>query len=361
MPRHLLLFLAFWAWSALVAADGPCRIAFDMGSSGIRAGSTTSRESAHVDIDYLAPLLAARGIADVVGPTIDALRDLPGKAGFPTDCKQVGGGFSAWRLALAQDQGGLVPTLAHIWQATGVSVLVVPQGREGRYGYEAARSQLSDALKTSHVLDIGGGSMQIAGLTGSFGDMLGQKVWHVKLCRALRKTEQLPCQLLPMSADDLDVARRLAAEALDRVEASLPDAISLTAISRPVSRGILPALRQLSAIDPDAQGIDRTSLSTAIVAMAPTTQEGLASRIGSPPKYLAYLFSDMLLVEGILRSTKVDFLHVAEADLTNVPGLLADEQAYMWHDHYPCYLERLRQSGIDAFYSGPANCRDSSY
>ena len=64
----------------------------------------------------------------------------------------------------------------------------------------------------------------------------------------------------------------------------------------------------------------------------------------------------MLLVEGLLEATRGDSLMVAEIDLTNIPGLLADERAFAWQRHYGCYLDRLRGMGLDAYASDPDSC-----
>ena len=94
----------------------------------------------------------------------------------------------------------------------------------------------------------------------------------------------------------------------------------------------------------------------------PTEQKassGLAQRAvtGSALPHATYLLSDMLLVEGILRATGAEELRVAESDLTNLPGLLADERAYRWEARYACYLERLAKRGMAAYDSDPATCR----
>ncbi len=64
----------------------------------------------------------------------------------------------------------------------------------------------------------------------------------------------------------------------------------------------------------------------------------------------------MLLVEGLLLATGGETLAVAEIDLTNIPGLLADDKAFAWPAHYGCYLDRLRSLGLAAYASDPASC-----
>lgn len=125
----LLLFLAGCLPSAL-AGDG-CRIAFDMGSSGIRAGASDSAVTTSVSIDYLEALWSGGGRAATLPTTVSALQELPPAGGFTGEFERVGGGFSAWRLAWKQDKEQLLATLAQVRQATGVAVLIIPQPTEG--------------------------------------------------------------------------------------------------------------------------------------------------------------------------------------------------------------------------------------
>lgn len=358
MPRiaRLLLGGLLLALAAQVCRAGEaCRVGFDMGSSGIRAGASNSDKTARAEIDYLGPLWAGQGLRETLAPTIAALRDLPLQSGFDPACERVGGGFSAWRLALRENPQALTATLAEIHAASGVAVLVVPQLREGAYGHAGARQLLGERLKTSHVLDIGGGSLQVAGEQSSFGAALGQKIWQRHLCQEIRNSENAPCFLQPMTGDELEVARQLAREKLAGVAAALPGPVSMTAISRPVSRGVLPAVNRLAGGEP-ASSITLAALSAAIERIARLTREETSALVGSPPAYVAYLLSDMLLVEGLLQATGGERLEVAEIDLTNLPGLLADDRAYAWGRQYRCYLERLPTLGLDAYASDPASC-----
>lgn len=347
-----------WLALALLAGAAPageaCRIAYDMGSSGIRAGASNSAATAQADIDFLGPQWAGRGLDETLVPTIAALRQLPERAGLDAGCVRVGGGFSAWRLALEQDSERLAGQLATIAAASGVAVLVVPQAAEGRYGYLGARRALAGRLSTSHILDIGGGSLQVAGERSAFGAALGQKIWHRQLCQALRGDGA--CTLAPLGDDELQRARALLAERLQALPAALPETVTLTAISRPVSRGVLPAVERLLALKVGDEGLSRAQLAAAIEQLAPLSLADSAAVLGAPPKYLGYLLSDLLLVEGLLRSTGAGTLKIAELDLTNLPGLLADDQAYAWAAHYGCYLQRLRTQGLAAYASDPASC-----
>ncbi|SBT03092.1 conserved exported hypothetical protein [Candidatus Accumulibacter aalborgensis] len=355
-----LVFLACLLSSAL--AGERCRIAFDMGSSGIRAGASNSAVTRSTEIDYLAALWSGRGLEATLPATVSALAELPATAGFAGDCERVGGGFSAWRLAGQQDKERLLTILAQIREATGVAVLVIPQTVEGAYGYFGARQLLGKGLTTSHVLDIGGGSLQISGADTSLGEMLGQKVWYRHLCRAIRGSESAPCHLQPMSDEEVAIARRLADEKLARVSHALPAPVTMTAVSRPVSRGVFPALTRLaaggsisaSAIDRD--GFQFRALSKAIQRIAPLSSETSTALVDASPVFGVYLLSDMLLVEGLLRATGGEYLRVAELDLTNLPGLLADDRAFRWGRHYGCYLERLRHLNLDAYHSDAGSC-----
>jgi hypothetical protein len=354
--RHSLFGLACWLFGALALAGEPCRIAFDMGSSGIRFGATASSVTAQVDIDYLGTLWASGSLGETVGSTIAALRDLPEQAGFRGNCERVGGGFSVWRLALQQGADELVAILSHIHSASGVAILVIPQLQEGAYGYFGARQMLGDRLTTSHVLDIGGGSLQISGVQSSYGEMLGQKIWHRELCRKIRKSDSIPCALQPMTSEELSIARAMLAKKLAGVVEVLPETVTMTAISRPVSRGVLPANGQLVPESACQSGLQHLTVSLAIEQVAGLTLEETIARIGGTSRHIAYLLSDMLLVEGIMLATRNESMQVSEIDPTNLPGLLSDDHAFVWSQHYSCYLERLKRLGIEAYSSDPATC-----
>lgn len=272
------------------------------------------------------------------------------------ECARVGGGFSAWRLALQQGPDKLAAMLARIRAGSGAAVLVIPQLQEGAYGYFGARQLLGEKLNTSHVLDIGGGSLQVAGARTSYGEALGQKIWHRHLCQEIRNAESVPCDLQPMTGEELAIARTLMTEKLSAVGAALGSPVTMTAISRPVSRGVLPAVMRLVPEGGASNRFQRSALTSAINQLAGQTREETASLIGSPPAYVAFLLSDMLLVEGLMQATGGELLEVAELDLTNLPGLLADDRAFTWAERYACYLDRLRAIGLEAYASDPATC-----
>jgi len=347
-----LVFLGASGWATAEAEN--CRIAFDMGSSGIRAGQLHGQRTPKADIDFLAPLAAGRSLVETMDPAVAALRDLPRQGNFAAGCTQVGGGFSAWRLALLRDPGALIPSLWRIRAQTGVAVLVVPQAQEGRYGYFAARQVLGAGLTSSHVLDIGGGSLQVAGEDSVFGLPFGQKTWRAHLCRVVFGRSP-DCPLQNISGRELAHARAEARKQLVGAR-HLPAGMSLTAISRPLSRGVLPAVRQLTASVQPAAVLELPALRQAIERAAGLSASRLAEDSGLLPRFSAYLLSDMLLVEALMVQAGLESLTVAEADLTNLPGLLADEQAFRWADNYACYLSRLAVLGIDAYASDVGTC-----
>ena len=353
--RHSLFGLACGLLAAFAFADESCRVAFDMGSSGIRAGYSGSAVTTRAGIDYLDPLWAGHGLEPLVLPTIRALRNLPEEGRFPDDCARVGGGFSAWRLAWQQGPRELAAILARIETASNVAILVIPLLQEGAYGYFGARQLLGDRLTTSHVLDIGGGSLQIAGEHTAYGEMLGQKVWHQQLCQEIRHADS-SCVLQPMTEGELAAARTLLVTKLAGVRTAFPKTVTMTAISRPVSRGVLPVVKRLVPEGFGPNGLQRSAITAAIAQIAGLTAEETSELIVGTQANVSYLLSSMLLVEGVLLATGGESLQVAEIDLTNLPGLLADDHAFAWRQQYGCYLERLQTIGIDAYTSDPATC-----
>jgi hypothetical protein len=338
-------------------AAPPCRIAFDIGSSGVRAGASNNTAVAQVDIDFLAPLWAGRGLEDTFGQTVTALKNLPLGAGFSARCDRVGAAFSAWRLAWQLAAGETAALMARLQVDTGVAVLVMPQLAEGAYAYASALDLLGPRLTSSHVLDVGGGSLQIAGARSTYGQSLGQKSWHQLLCASLRQSAVPACDLQPMAAEDLQAARLTLDEKLSGISAALEPFTTLTAISRPITRGVAPAVRLW--VEGKAGPMDRLfakDLSAAITALAALSSDKIATLTGTPPSYAAYLLSDMLLLEGLLRATSATDIKVIEGTLSILPALLSDDKAFKWSLHYGCYLERFKVSGPDAYFSDPATC-----
>jgi hypothetical protein len=355
--RKLLLGLVCGLASLLAIAGDTCRVAFDMGSSGIRAGASNSEIMVRTEFDYLSEWWYKHSLKGAIDSTVTALRNLPQEAGFATDCQKVGGGFSAWRLAAEGNIGELTGILEQIHSETGVAILIVPQQQEGAYGFFGSRNVLGMQLTTTHVLDIGGGSLQISGEKGSFGDALGQKVWHRELCRVIRNTDATPCTLQPLTKTEVATARALVADRLRRVTENISGPVTLTSISRPVSRNIFPSIKRLVADGVGHEGFSRSAITQAIDHLALLTLSDTTSLSGNGATYAAYLISDMLLVEAVLQATGATYLTVAEIDLSNIPGLLNDERAFSWAQRYDCYLERLRSAGIPAFASDPVSCQ----
>lgn len=266
------------------AGDDECRIAFDVGSSGIRVGASGSDGTARDNIDYLTPLWEGRGLQSIIAPTAAAFQRLPLQAHLEPACAKMAGGFSAWRLAWSQIPAQTLSALAQIHATSGVALLVIPQTIEGRYGYMAAQQKLGDQLQTSHILDIGGGSLQVAGDRSSYGQALGQKFWHRILCQQLRPDAPLPCTLQPLNATALATARRVLQDQLQDLPAALPAPVTMTAISRPVTQGVRVAVQRALSLPSGEQNsekngglLQRVDISAAIERLAPLTVIRLAS------------------------------------------------------------------------------------
>lgn len=355
LPGSLLGACALVLSAQALAQD--CRIAFDLGSSGIRAGSSLTSgagKPSRRNLDLLTPLWAGQGLRSQLPAVTSALVELPAQAGWPARCARIGAGFSAWRLAWQQEGPALPELLSSLRASTGVAVFILPPSSEGRLAYRSAREVLGPALVTSHVLDIGGGSLQVAGESRTFGADLGQKAWLQKLCTQLGRTPRASCTVSPLSAGALTQARSLAAEQLKDLPAELGAGVSLTAITRPITRGVLPALRSLGQRREGS--IELGALTAAIDTLAKLELGALARLTGTAPAFAGYLLSDMLLLEALLKVTQASELQVAEAEINNLPALLADEHSYAWGQQYACYLERLAQQGLGAYLSDPASC-----
>lgn len=348
------LVLSALALSLPVLAQD-CRIAFDLGSSGIRAGSSlalTPAKPTRRNLDLLTPLWAGQGLRSQLPALTAALLELPAQAGWPARCARIGAGFSAWRLAWQKEAAALPELLGSLRARTGVAVFILPPLSEGQLAYRSAREVLGPALVTSHVLDIGGGSLQVAGQSSTFGADLGQKAWLQRLCAQLSPGS--PCTVQALSASALALARSLALEELKDLPAELGAGVSMTAITRPVTRGVLPALRALGQRREASVELD--GLTAAIDALAKLEIGDLARTTGTAPAFAGYLLSDMLLLEALLKVTQAQELKVAEAEINNLPALLADERGYAWAQQYACYLDRLAQQGLAAYLSDPASC-----
>lgn len=363
----VLLTILVSACAGAAEPAAACRIGFDIGSSGIRVGATHDHRDGRVAIDYLGDVWAD-GIIDATDDaTVAALTGLGGGG-----CTQVAGAYSAWRLAVERAGAPRVAdTLAALHRRSGVAIFVIPQAVEGSYGYVGARRLLGERLTTPFILDIGGGSMQIASAQGGWGTALGQKAWRKLFCTQVKGNLDATCAPNPVGPDAIARARQVLAPQVEEARASLGIGLRVTAVSAPVVRGIHPLLATLSARhviagNVDAQGFDRTALDSAVALLAEHDDGGILRVLecgthGATPlcsgRFAAIMVTDMLLVRTFMEGLAIDRLEVAEADLTNVPGLLADPRAADWAAHYGCYLEALRSRGVDAFTASPQGCR----
>ena len=301
-----------------------CRAAFDMGSSGIRAGSDSSTISPKADFDFLGPLTNPETFPGVAAPAARAIADLSSKASIPADCQSVAAGFSAWRRAASANSPLLARTIREIREKSGVPIVVIPQSVEGSYGLSSARSALGHALSSSHILDIGGGSLQVSGPEGSYGGPFGQRLWLAEMCRTFGIADG-KCRLEPVSPYELASLRERSLSLMSPILRNLPEGSTLTAISKPVSRGILPALRKIATGPADSLSLSETS--SAIALLAALDFESLSKTTGIAPERSAHLLSDMLLVEAVLIAARATSLSVADADISNVPGIDMLEEA----------------------------------
>lgn len=112
----------------------------------------------------------------------------------------------------------------------------------------------------------------------------------------------------------------------------------------------------LGACGVDAAGFRLSSLGEAINKLYGLDVDGVAALTGISRTHSSYLLSDLLLVEGLLLATGGVAIRVAEIDLTNVPGLLADDRTFAWGNKYGCYLDRLKADGAATYASDPSSC-----
>jgi len=362
---------------ALGLSAGPavaeCRIGFDVGSSGVRVGWATNASQARTSIDYLADVWTDNRIDTTVDATIDAFTTLPREAGMPSDCAAVAGGYSAWRLAVERGSAAEVAaTLKKIHAQSNVALFVIPQDVEGTYGYFAAQRSLGDKLRTPFILDIGGGSMQIASIEGGWGAALGQKAWRKLYCRDAKGDDNAACAVNPVGTDAIRTTRKLLARDVATAKAALGSLDRVTAVSAPLVKAVHPVIRYLAEHKrviggkEDSNGFDMTALSDSIQVLADKDDAALVRYLdGCPdfggnaicaPRFVATLVTDMLIVHAFMEGLGIRRLDLAEADLTNVPGLLADTRALAWSRNYGCYLTRLARQGTRAFKSDPATC-----
>lgn len=351
---------------AATAEPAGCTVGFDIGSSGIRVGASHDGRDGRVAIDYLGDVWADGAIDATDDATAAALTRL-GSAG----CTQVAGAYSAWRLALEREGAARVAdTLDKLHRQSGVAIFVIPQAVEGSYGYAGAQRLLGTRLATPYILDIGGGSMQIASAQGGWGTALGQKAWRKLFCAEVKGSTDATCAPNPVGPDAIARARGMLAHEVATARASLGTGLRVTAVSAPVVRGIHPLLSALAGRHAiagvvDGHGFDRIALDSAVALLGERDDGAILRELGcaehdSAPlcsgRFAATMVTDMLLVRTFMEGMAIDRLEVAEADLTNVPGILADPRATAWAAHYQCYLETLRRQGVDAFTASPQAC-----
>lgn len=358
LARRWLLPTAWVLWALLPAkaVAQECRMAFDLGSSGVRAVSSRTDQAPAMpgrDLDLLTPLMTGQSLEALIPAVAVTLQELSQQLKDSSACLRLGGGFSAWRLAWKKDAATLARQLEVLHAKTGVAVVLIPAVVEGRYGHASALKALGPRLKTTHILDIGGGSMQVAGRDTSFGIELGQKSWHRLLCRSLDR-DAGTCQLQPLQAGELQRARALADEQLRSLSGEV-GAAQLTAISRPVTRGIQSALQGLGLAMPGE--VSRRDLSQALELLGGGwTQEQTSQRTQAAPAFVGYLLSDMVLVEAVMRALNLSTLALAESPINNLPALLQDDRAFEWAKRHSCYLRRLRDTGLPAYFMEPSHC-----
>ncbi|MBF0310298.1 MAG: hypothetical protein HQL56_12300 [Magnetococcales bacterium] len=374
MPWALLFSLVFFCPGFLPAEEGvPCRIGFDVGSSGIRVGFLEGPQTAKVSIDYLTDVWADDRIDVTVPATVEAFRRLPREAYLPTGCQAVAGGFSAWRLAAGQgDRRSLAATMAGIHRQSGVFLFVIPQEVEGHYGFVAAREAARGKLTTPFILDIGGGSLQIAGEARSWGVALGQKAWHKRLCARLKGSTEANCSLDPVGAGAMAKSREILSAELQSARESLGGGFALTAISAPVVKGMHPVLLYLARQGVlrggvDAGGFERRALEEAIRRLEGEDSASLLRMLEAcrgeavapvcSTMGVGSLLSDMLLVQALLEALRIERVEVMAIEVNNVAGLLRDGRLAAWTKHYGCYLQRLQRDGVEAYASDPGGCR----
>lgn len=363
----LASLLAMSPWPTLAQRVAPlaaCRVAIDLGSSGVRAGQGRPGETGatalqRADLDALALVNGPDGVR-ALGPQLEHLLSELLPRLQPLPCRErVAVGFSAWRLAQQKDPIGLRDTLKALHARTGLTVLIVPAEQEGRYGHAAAAAALGAHLRTPYVLDVGGGSLQVNGAGGSFGVPLGQKAWLQLACTTLGRPPQGPqaagCTLQPLAPAELTRLRELAASRLQGLSAQLPPPRDMTAFTRPVTLGVAPAVQRLLAL-PDAGVLRRADLARVITQWAGQDSPHLAEAAGLPPAHASYLLSDMLLLEAVTGAAGLAQIHVAAADVSNVPAILQDDRAYAWARHPTCYLRRLPTQGEATYLGDPASC-----
>ncbi|MBF0611835.1 MAG: hypothetical protein G8345_16845 [Magnetococcales bacterium] len=358
---------------SMSAKADECRVGFDVGSSGLRVGTLESKETAKTGVDFLADVWSDNIINLTVDATVEAMTTLPEKIN-KKGCHGVAGGYSAWRYAMEKGKPEqVVETLKEIQSRSGVYLFVIPQDVEGSYGYVAAKEALGDRLTTSHILDIGGGSMQIASKDGGWGTALGQKAWMKLFCEKVKQEKVDVCQPNPVGKAALETYQSILAPYTFEAKNSLKvdGAFAITAVSTNVVNTTLPVLDHLVNLKKSvagrvtADGFDRQALQGAIALLSNKDDKALLATLDGclwqekafcDGKFIKSFVTDMLLVHAFMEALGLDWLHVGQANITNIPGILQDSRPLAWSKNYPCYLKRLQEQGSKAFNSDPGTC-----
>jgi hypothetical protein len=353
------------------AEDQACRIGFDIGSSGIRVGSNTTGATASVDIDYFSDFWDDMKLDLSIEPTIQALLSLPNQAGLPNNCIAVAGGYSIWRLAM--DHAGWSDTakiLENIHRRTGVAIYVIPQEVEGFYGYFAAREILGDNLHTPYILDIGGGSLQIASVDRGWGAALGQRAWQQRFCEMVKNQASDLCVPNPVGPDASDRSASVLEPQIVEARTILGSGLRMTAVSPAVTKVIHPIVQILAAKKlvngaVDEHGFSLQALNEAIILLQEHNDDEILTLIDGcrwngnqvcNTDFVEYFVTNMLLVKTLMDGLSIEYLEVGSARINNVPGLLADQRTFDFASHYDCYLMRLKEEGVDAYRSEITSC-----
>ena len=272
------------------------------------------------------------------------MRDLPTQVGFLPACERIGGGFLGLADGARARPEALADLLARIRMASGAGAGPAP-GREGPGAYLGAR-QILGARCTPAMCSISAAvACRLPVPTKRLRRPARAKSSGIACCVPDPQMTTRPVPLQPLGEDELTAARQRIAEKLHDLAMTLPASLTLTAISRPVSRGVLPAVRRLAPGGADATGFDRSALTVAIRALADKPLAQAATMVGARRNTPPTCFPTCCSSRGSWRR-RISRLQVAEAALNNLRGLFSPMIGYSpgaaTHD---CYLGRLRTLG----------------
>lgn len=343
----------------------PCVVAFDLGSSGIRVGATHSDLIVESRFDYFGAYMKSGSMDGSLSQLVDSLKTLLDKTESNSECRRLAGGFSVWRMSLAKEPDRLKAMLKSIHDTTGVAIFVITQSREGRYAFEAAKAKLGSKLDTTHILDLGGGSFQVSDSSGGVGLQLGQKSVYQLLCQQLKmirsSAPESDCSLDALSTSELESLRQYMREHL---KIQLPDLVcalphcvkSLTAISRPVTKGVYPMLGKLGMVSRPGVML-QSELSAAINSIAPLSLSGLTSKLDLHGNFSQFLISDSIFLEAVTKQFELSEIKVAEVEVNNVYGLSRDITLQSLSSRFDCYLFQISSSQSTDFEAMEHTCR----